>query len=202
MPCSECLRCLEGRYNLCKDMRFRSSAKAFPHFQGTMQDRINHPARWCHKLPAHVSLDMGALLEPLSVAIHAARRAGSLEAANVCVLGAGTIGVLMAAVAKSKKSKSVVIADIDAGRIDFATKNGFADIGYTVRRTIATSLEEELHVAQETASEIVQTINKHNADSVGDIDVVFECTGVTSSVRTGIYVSLSESNTTIPYLRW
>lgn len=49
LPCEQCGRCKEGRYNICKDMRFRSSAKAFPHAQGTLQDRINHPAAWCHK---------------------------------------------------------------------------------------------------------------------------------------------------------
>lgn len=49
LPCGECERCTEGRYNICKGMKFRSSAKAFPHAQGTLQDRINHPAAWCHK---------------------------------------------------------------------------------------------------------------------------------------------------------
>ena len=49
LPCGECERCAEGRYNICKGMNFRSSAKAFPHAQGTLQDRINHPAAWCHK---------------------------------------------------------------------------------------------------------------------------------------------------------
>jgi L-iditol 2-dehydrogenase len=49
LPCEACDRCKEGRYNICKGMRFRSSAKAFPHAQGTLQDRINHPAAWCHK---------------------------------------------------------------------------------------------------------------------------------------------------------
>lgn len=48
-PCEVCERCKEGRYNICKSMRFRSSAKSFPHAQGTLQDRINHPAAWCHK---------------------------------------------------------------------------------------------------------------------------------------------------------
>ena len=48
-PCETCERCKEGRYNICKSMRFRSSAKSFPHAQGTLQDRINHPAAWCHK---------------------------------------------------------------------------------------------------------------------------------------------------------
>lgn len=48
-PCEECDRCREGRYNICKRMRFRSSAKSLPHYQGTLQERINHPASWCHK---------------------------------------------------------------------------------------------------------------------------------------------------------
>ena len=49
LPCEDCALCKEGRYNICKGMRFRSSAKAFPHFQGTLQERINHPAKWVHK---------------------------------------------------------------------------------------------------------------------------------------------------------
>lgn len=49
LPCGQCVICRKGRYNLCKKMRFRSSAKSFPHFQGTLQERINHPAVWCHK---------------------------------------------------------------------------------------------------------------------------------------------------------
>ena len=49
VPCRSCNRCEEGRYNLCKEMRFRSSGKGFPHFQGTLQQRINHPATFCHK---------------------------------------------------------------------------------------------------------------------------------------------------------
>ena len=50
LPCSECERCIEGRYNICKHLKFRGSAKSFPHLQGTLQERINHPAAWCHKL--------------------------------------------------------------------------------------------------------------------------------------------------------
>jgi len=48
-PCEQCGLCLEGRYNICSGMRFRSSAKAFPHAQGTLQEVISHPAKWCHK---------------------------------------------------------------------------------------------------------------------------------------------------------
>ncbi len=49
LPCESCELCREGRYNICRGMSFRSSAKAYPHSQGTLQERINHPARWCHK---------------------------------------------------------------------------------------------------------------------------------------------------------
>jgi len=49
LPCLECELCQTGRYNICKSLRFRSSAKSFPHFQGTLQARINHPAVYCHK---------------------------------------------------------------------------------------------------------------------------------------------------------
>lgn len=54
IPCGQCTICRKGRYNLCKKMRFRSSAKSVPHFQGTLQERINHPAIWCHKYVFHL----------------------------------------------------------------------------------------------------------------------------------------------------
>lgn len=49
VPCSECEVCCEGRYNLCPSLRFRGSGAAFPHFQGMLQERINHPRRWTHQ---------------------------------------------------------------------------------------------------------------------------------------------------------
>ena len=49
LPCGRCDFCTGDRYNLCKDMNFLSSARRFPHSQGTLQDRINHPAAFSHK---------------------------------------------------------------------------------------------------------------------------------------------------------
>lgn len=48
-PCGRCALCEAGRYNICRDMRFRSSAKSLPHAQGTLQETVAHPAAWCHK---------------------------------------------------------------------------------------------------------------------------------------------------------
>ncbi|KAK5174938.1 uncharacterized protein LTR77_000074 [Saxophila tyrrhenica] len=181
LPCEKCERCREGRYNICKEMKFRSSGKSFPHFQGTLQERINHPAKWCYRLPDEMSLDVGALLEPLGVAVHAFRRSLMPKGANVLVFGAGAVGLLCAAVATIRGSGKVVIADIDAGRLEFAVKNGFAHSSFTVPMRRGKDVDESLAIAKETAGEIGKV------DGVGEFDVTFECTGVPSCVQAGIY---------------
>lgn len=49
VPCNTCDKCKEGRYNICKQMRFLSSAKSVSHADGTLQNLLNHPAKYCHK---------------------------------------------------------------------------------------------------------------------------------------------------------
>lgn len=188
LPCENCELCKSNRYNLCKGMRFRSSAKAFPHFQGTLQERINHPARWCYKLPESVSLDLGAILEPLGVAIHASRRSHMQPDATVVVFGAGAVGLLCAYMARQAGARTVVIADIDRGRVDFAVKSGFAHNGSVVPMKRGQTTEEKLAIAKETASNVGQ-VESGSDGAIGEADLVFECTGVESCVQAGIYAT-------------
>ncbi|KAH6634485.1 chaperonin 10-like protein [Chaetomium sp. MPI-SDFR-AT-0129] len=139
IPCGQCGICRKGRYNLCKRMKFRSSAKSVPHFQGTLQERINHPATWCHKLPDNISFDAAALLEPLSVAIHAVNRAEPTPGSSALVIGAGAVGLLTAAMARQSGCSTVTIADVDQGRVEFAIAKGFATHGYVVERPLHSS---------------------------------------------------------------
>ena len=164
-------------------MKFRSSGKSFPHFQGTLQEQVNHPAKWCYRLPEKLSLDVGALLEPLGVALHAFRRSQMPKDATALVFGAGAVGLLCAAVAKLRGVEKVIMADIDAGRLEFAVQNGFADKSYTVPMRRGKDIDENLAIAKETAAEVGKV------DDVGEFDVTFECTGVPSCVQAGIYVS-------------
>ncbi|EUC35900.1 hypothetical protein COCCADRAFT_89642 [Bipolaris zeicola 26-R-13] len=187
-PCENCDRCKEGRYNICKGMKFRSSAKAFPHAQGTLQDRINHPAAWCHKLPDDMSLDLGALLEPLGVAIQASKRAQLAPGSTVLVFGAGAVGILVAAMAKISGAGTVVIADIDSGRVQFAVDNKFAHRSFTVPMKRGNTIEEQLDIAKEVAAEIGKT-TKESGGEVGEVDAVFECTGVPSCVQASIFAT-------------
>ncbi|KAK3398257.1 chaperonin 10-like protein [Sordaria brevicollis] len=139
VACGQCTICRKGRYNLCKKMRFRSSAKSVPHYQGTLQERINHPAIWCHKLPDNISFDAAALLEPLSVGIHAVNRASPAPGSTALVLGAGTVGLLTAAMARQAGCTQVTITDVDQGRVNYAISKGFATHGYVVPRPLHTS---------------------------------------------------------------
>ncbi|KFA54953.1 hypothetical protein S40293_02286 [Stachybotrys chartarum IBT 40293] len=183
LPCGQCKLCSQGRYNICKGMSFRSSAKSFPHFQGTLQERINHPAKWCHKLPDNVSLDEGSLLEPLSVAIHAVRRARQVKGSRTLVIGAGAVGLLVAAMLRVEEASSITIADIEGSRVTFATDNNFADAGVVVprKRPASDSAVDKLSLAQETAALFMEQ------NGGEQYDIIFECTGVEACLQASIY---------------
>lgn len=164
-------------------MSFRSSAKSFPHAQGTLQDTVAHPAAFVHKLPAGVPLEMGALVEPLSVAMHAGDRARLPEKATVLVLGAGAVGLLCCAVSKVLGAKRVVVADINADRVAWAKERGFADGGVVVPMKRPEGIEAKLEFAKEVAGLVGNELDG------SEVDVTFECTGVESCLQAAIYVS-------------
>ena len=129
-----------------------------------------------------MNLDVGALLEPLGVALHAFRRSHMPVDADVLVFGAGAVGLLVAAVVKLNGARKVIIADIDAGRLEFAIENGFADASFLVPMRRGKDIEESLLIAKETAVAIGKV------EGIGEVDVIMECTGVPSCVQAGIYV--------------
>ncbi|KAF4544696.1 putative sorbitol dehydrogenase protein [Lasiodiplodia theobromae] len=189
VPCDACRSCQRGRYNLCPKMRFRSSAKSVPHFQGTLQERINHPAKWCHKIPDHVSLESAALLEPLSVAIHASRRATVEQGDTAVVFGAGTVGLLTAAMAKMSGATTVLIADVDIGRVEYALRNGFATRGYVVSTgPQPQETSKKLAAAKSLANEIVEIACAGDPDAEG-ADVSFDCTGKEVCMQAGLFAT-------------
>lgn len=183
LPCRTCALCTQGRYNICKAMSFRSSAKAFPHAQGTLQDTVAHPAAFVHKLPPGVPLELGALVEPLSVAMHAGDRARLPDKATVLVLGAGAVGLLCCAVCKVLGARRVVVADINADRVRWARERGFADAGVVVPMERPEGIEAKLAFAKEVAGLVGGELDG------AEVDVTFECTGVESCLQAAIYVS-------------
>lgn len=145
----------------------------------------------CRFLP-NVSFGMGALLEPLGVAIHASRRAQLKAGVSILVLGAGAVGLLCAAMSKVAGAAKVKIADMQDRRVVFATEQGFADEGMVVASKQGHTDAERLQIAKDMAD-----LACHGKS--GGFDVVFECTGAEACSQAAIYVSKA---TLHPFLRF
>lgn len=144
-------------------------------------------------MPDCASLEVGALLEPLSVAIQATRRAEVARSSSVFILGAGAIGLLCAAVCLSIGARHIVIADIQSERVDFAIGHGFASAGLTIPLTQGHTIDEKIQIAEETAAMARHRL-EFDSKSEAAFDVVFECTGVEACTQAAIYVSHGQPN--------
>lgn len=200
--CRNCDYCKKGRYNLCKKMRFCSSASVFPHADGTLQGKMNHPAHVLHpyvnlsnygrfvltclpSLPDSCSFEQAALAEPLSVLIHATRRAGLKAGQTVLVYGVGAIGLLACSVAQSTGAARVVAIDNNQTRLNFAKANGFASQVICLPPTDrAKTTDEQLRRAKENAQSVLSEFG-----ATEGFDVVFECTGAEPVIQMSVHVS-------------
>lgn len=196
LPCRTCKLCTTGRYNLCQQLTFRSSAKTFPHLDGTLQTLITQPSDMCHKLPEHVTFEQGALIEPLAVVLHALNRSqNSGSGANVpligssaLVLGAGAVGMLTAAALSIAGVSNIVIADIDAPRLEIASKMAGGRFKLKTflipKKAPPKDNDEAFANAESLAKEAIAS-----AGLATGFDRVYECTGVPPCVQLGIYAA-------------
>lgn len=143
VPCRHCEFCKGGNYNLCPEMAFCAT----PPFDGNLTRYYAHAADFCYKLPDHVTMEEGALLEPLSVGVHACRRANVQLGSVVLVLGAGPIGLVTLIAAKAMGASKVLITDLLDDRLVVAKNLG---ANYTLKIEKGVSEEElvkQIHAA-------------------------------------------------------
>ena len=117
--CGTCYPCTHGKYNLCehlKVMGFQTTGVASEYFAVD--------ASKVTALPDSMSFDEGAMIEPLAVAVHAARRPGDVTGMRIAVLGAGPIGILVAQAVKALGAEAVLVTDISDYRLEKAAACG------------------------------------------------------------------------------
>ncbi|MBI5160299.1 MAG: NAD(P)-dependent alcohol dehydrogenase [Micrococcales bacterium] len=136
-PCGRCRQCREARYNLCERMEFYAT----PPIDGAFAEYVLIHADFAHDLPDGVSWEAGALLEPLSVAIWACRKAGIGLGSRVLVAGAGPVGVLVAQTARALGAREVTVSDVSPERLALA-----AELGATRVLDAREPLPDELRV--------------------------------------------------------
>jgi L-iditol 2-dehydrogenase len=123
VTCGTCYPCRHGLYHICdhlKVMGFQTN--------GAAQEYFPIRADQVLKLPPTISLDHAAMIEPVSVAVHALSRAGNVEGLNILVLGAGTIGNLTGQVARASGAKAVMITDIHPYKLKKAHQCSFETV--------------------------------------------------------------------------
>lgn len=122
--CGQCYPCRHGKYNLCENLKVMGFQTT-----GTASEYFAVDASKITPLPEEMDFDLGAMLEPLAVAVHAVGRMGSVKGLKVAVLGAGPIGNLVAQTAKGQGADSVLITDVSDVRLEKARQCG---VEYTV----------------------------------------------------------------------
>ncbi|GLU34807.1 L-idonate 5-dehydrogenase [Trinickia caryophylli] len=127
LACGVCRYCAAGMPNHCLDMRFMGSASTFPHSQGMFRQYIVAAARQCVPMPERVDFAAASMAEPLAVALHAIKRAGSLVGAQVLVVGCGPIGCLLLAVARRAGAHRLVALDLSEPALEMARRLGADD---------------------------------------------------------------------------
>ena len=155
--CGVCNSCRRGDYHICDELKVRG-------FQapGCAQDLYIVPEERIVLFPDNLSHEQGALIEPAAVAAHSTNRVKSLKGKNVVVLGAGTIGNLVAQAAKCRGAKKVLITDLSEFRLAKAL-----DVG----------IDAACNVAKENFAEKVKEVF-----GTEGFDVAFEAVGVEASL--------------------
>jgi D-xylulose reductase len=167
--CRKCVRCKEGLYNLCPYMRF---AACPPDTPGLLSKFFRISADHCYKLPDKVSLEEGVMVEPLAVAAKAVRTVNIRPGQTVIVFGAGTVGLLSAAVSKVFGAKTIVAVDILDAKLEFARRFNQSS---TFKPDPNASAEEN-----------GQRLIEEHGLGIG-ADAVIEASGAESSVNTAVH---------------
>lgn len=106
ISCGRCRACRTGATHVCRDLKLYGIDAP-----GGLARFVALPPEVLHELPSHVDPRVGALVEPLAVAVHAVTTAGVAAGDVVAVAGGGPIGVLTALVARHAGAAHVVVSE-------------------------------------------------------------------------------------------
>lgn len=163
--CRRCEFCRSGHYNLCPDVVFLAA----PPVDGAFCEYITWPADFLFPLPDCMSMDEGAMIEPLSVGLHAARRAGVRAGDSVAVFGAGAIGLCALQAARAHGATTIIVSDIVPLRLELAGRLGATEV------LNASDVDVEAAIMDLTGGR--------------GVDVAIECAGAVPTIQMALRVT-------------
>ncbi len=163
--CGQCAFCLRGEVNLCDNRQVVGVSCGEYRRAGAFAEYVTVPQRIVHRLPATMSFAEAAMLEPVSVALHAVKVSDLHGGETAVVIGAGMIGLLTMQAARAAGCSRVMIADVDTTRLRLAEAMGATEV---------------LHLS---GSELAQEVYRRTGTGV---DVALEAVGRNETVQAAI----------------
>jgi L-iditol 2-dehydrogenase len=164
--CGRCEFCARGEVNLCEQRQVLGVSCGDYRRHGAFAEFVAVPQHILYRLPESISFAEAAMLEAVSVALHAVRLSPMAGAETALVIGAGMIGLLTMQAAKAAGCLRVLIADVDASRLQLAKQVGADDV---------------LHASGDALmAEVLRLTNGRG------VDVVFEAVGRSETVHAAI----------------
>jgi D-xylulose reductase len=180
--CRVCDYCKDGRYQLCKQCLF---AATYPK-DGTLGRYYKIPAELTYPIPDTMSMEEGAMIEPLSVAVHALYNIAKLRAnQTVAIFGAGPIGLVSMAVAKACAAKRIIVVDIKQDRLDFA--KSFAGVD-TFRPPPPKEGEARMDYS-ERATQALMAELKVDERGPNGVDVILDASGAEVCIQMAVFLA-------------
>jgi L-iditol 2-dehydrogenase len=164
--CGECRFCKRGEMNLCDRREVLGVSCGDYRRDGAFADYVLVPERIVYKLPDAMPFEEAAMLEAVSVALHAVAVSNLRGGETALVIGAGMIGLLTLQAARAAGCSRVFIADVDATRLELARQLGATE------------------ALQLTGSELVRRCQELTEGA--GVDVVLEAVGRDETISTGI----------------
>jgi len=164
--CGACDFCRQNKINLCDNRRVLGISCDDYRQHGAFAEYVAVPQRILYRLPEGVAFEQAAMVEPVSVAVHAVGRAPVSSSDTAVVIGAGMIGLLVVQVLRATGCGTIIAVDIEQGKLELAKQFG-ADL--------ALDADE---------CEVTETIEQQT-DGRG-ADAVFDVVGITPTVSSAV----------------
>lgn len=161
--CGNCYPCSNKRTNCCENLTVRGV-----HIDGGMSEITTHPRHLVHKVPQTTSWDLLAMVEPLTISVHAVRRSRLKKGEHAVIIGCGPIGLLAAQFALTLGAQPIVVDPVDE-RLAFAKKLG---VKYAVNPVKEDAIEEIKAITNGRMAEVIIEASGNAAAIRSSIDYV------------------------------
>lgn len=156
-----------------------------PFTYGTLCRYYKLPFDMLHPISEQVSFEDGAMIEPLSVAVHSLSNLAKMKSGdNVVIFGAGPVGLLCMAVAKALGAARVVAVDIQKERLDFAKAYAATDVFIPPPKNEG----EGADVYAERNAAALREALSIPALGAGSLDICIDATGAPVCISTGLHL--------------